>query len=1136
MSLQNNGSAPTKIFMQALSILLNNGFSPEDLGVRHLASAAEFLESCLALESGVTGFAPYVDSDADNTARAISTLARLGKPHSAQGLIIRYETREFFKTYTQDRSPSFRTNCLVLKAFLDLVPSNRDEQITQITKTVKFITNTWWTTNGLIEDDTNASPNYPIMLMADALMRLVDLHDQKSVSVLDDIILKDKVFVCLFQALTRTMQTQNQDGSWGRGQRCETTAYGILSMARMATLSSAPRIKMQIGQALENGRKYLAKNFKPAAEPDLIWNGKVATGSKVLYQAYVLAAQNAPTQLPKPGYNVESRFEVPLAKVAIQTKYYSRQPWFANIAEWQIQAFLVESYLFLPQLRDVRYAVFPKDNLMEDKYFDSIPFAWIASSTINERFIGPEFLFQMMVLTFLNRQFEEYAQNVIEVIFAGCAFEIEDVIHGIFEELENHKPKDQCFCDSTIGCKPHDSNAEAAVPTPMTEARAVLYRFISHIINHPYVLMASHQDQDQLRSELLIFLLGRISGSAARNVPAPTEDEAIAKTASPTASDHTSHQFSFAFLSCIVGNQKPGGIGLRLEFLETPEQQYLVADLCKRLSILSFMSTAAANGSSSEAPYQERTQTRSRATTVSSGHRTSFHSTMSSDSIGTASSSYSDGSDAHSPVSSVSSAPSRSPIRESFTKPPTSAPASAASGQMAQHTVQLNRLLAHERRCMNMCLESLTDAGISRRTYDVLKLFVDVSELAEQIFHDPNVGSYQANVAHQIIEKAKVIEKPCILEPPPVPPKRTQTQGSVSAARAALEIPPLRAIKRESHLPPVPSVPTISSRPQPSEPAQPPRVPTPNDLTPRAFSFITAEGPQLTPTQDDIKFKSAAQQLREFSFSKPSANERQSRRFSQSSVEMSRIERIMADIDGGNPRNSTLPLHPALRHKTSEQSLPQPRINPMLPVHPVPRRENTSIERISPFQTAPPMPEDVARARAEFVRKSTMRLDAQARVASSGAMPEDVETVRLAKARMSQIQRAESKAKAKARDAAAERERKRASCLQARAMAEAWITEPMPRSGTIKAADGKPKRGEKLGRAMTAQSSVGTKSDSDGLSLRSMTDSSAGSGWTKAPTATNNNGEFCIEAERERAAKLQRASRLAGSSRFKAPF
>lgn len=163
---------PTTVFeiTSVLTTLLDSGFIYRDLGTKTLNNAAMFLDNCLQLGSGVTGFAPYVEPDADNTAKAISTLCLLGHTVSPQGLIIRHEAREYFKTYTQDRTPSFVTNCRVLKALLDLLPAN-SEQMPQVEKIVKFLCNYWWTTNGDIEDPSVCRESAEGMLQADVPLR-----------------------------------------------------------------------------------------------------------------------------------------------------------------------------------------------------------------------------------------------------------------------------------------------------------------------------------------------------------------------------------------------------------------------------------------------------------------------------------------------------------------------------------------------------------------------------------------------------------------------------------------------------------------------------------------------------------------------------------------------------------------------------------------------------------------------------------------------------------------------------------------------------------------------------------------------------------------------------------------------------
>ncbi|KAK4694313.1 hypothetical protein P7C71_g3250, partial [Lecanoromycetidae sp. Uapishka_2] len=1087
---------PTSVFelTSLVATLLENGFTCKDLGARTLQSAANYLQDCLRSESGVTGFAPYVEPDADNTAKTISALCLLGQTVSPQGLILSYETRDYFKTYTQDRNPSFRTNCHVLKALLDLLPGNT-EQIVQINKLVTFLCNCWWTTNGRIEDQSNRSPNYPIMLMSEVFVRLIGLWERGIVPVPDDPVMQDKVIISLFQALTRTLQFQNPDGSWGSGG-CETTSYAIITLARLSSLSAAPRVRLQITQAIESGRKFLSKAFQPFSEPDHIWTGKTTSGSSVLYQAYVLAAMQAPIIKQQTGPTIESHFEISLAKLTIQTKYYAKQAWFGNVPEWLIQACLVESRLFLPQVRDVRYAVFPSDSLEEDKHFESIPFIWIAASNLDNRAIGAEFLFQMIVLAVLGRQFEDYMHNVVGVVFTGCLFEVEDIVYSIFQELELHS-KDQCFCDGHGGDR-------SSTATTISDVRSVLYRFISHILNHSYVLMASERDQTQLKSELLSFIISRISQLSGDSCEA-------------SSTDQTAHAYTFAFLGCMVGNQSSNGsVGLRRDFLNTPEQQYLAADLCRHMSIINFMSI---NAEEAKDEQSQPAQAHSRMTSIGSNGQpcTARPLSRSVSTASTISSAYSEANNSPvSPISSISSAPSSSPTTGLSPKMSSTLQHSMSPKQPSQESLQMVRLLDHERRCLKVCLESLSESGINQRTANVLKLFVDVTELSEQIYSDPNIGSScHPTTANEVIEQA------CMLQPPPVPPK--SSRGSVAAARAALTIPPL-ATKQTSYqnphvnhlaergpsIPPIPPPKTKLAIPQPlkaqrsrTRPASPIRVqqlqrsrtrpvspemvpqtqppfsrsssslPTPEvqavvsrrtspQPTTHIRSVITrpmssrptsvaqsfAEGDErtLTPGLDDRSASPLATE-REWSWNKkPSYPPRRSSRSPRASSEISRIERIMKDID-------EVKIEPR-----------SPKLN----------NERRTTSETDAFWTQP-------------ITKP--KIDAHHRLSSAAS--NDAEAIKLAKARVQMQRRVDHDA-----------HRKVTVDLQNQA---------------------------KQGIAPADRTPV---SESLEVKRRSTAPESGNGGWVKAPPPSVN--EMPMERDVQ-ARKLHRASRL-GGPRWKAPF
>ena len=620
--------------------------------------------------------------------------------------------------------------------------------------------------------------------------------------------------------------------------------------------------------------------------------GKTTFGSSTLHQAYILAALKTPIPKQQSGPTIESHFEIPLAKVTIQTKYYCRQAWFSTTPEWLVQASLIEGHLFLPQIKDMRYAVFPSDNLTEDQHFRYIPFMWIAANGIKKSFIGAEFLYQMMVLSVLDRQFDEYMENVVCEVFAGCMFEIEDIIQSIFRELETYS-KDQCVCSD------QDDTSRSSTATAISDVRSVLYRFISHILNHPYVLLASTHDQAQLIFELQSFLLSRVSQLSG---PCPTEGAQPAKA--PT--DQTAHSYKFAFLTCIVGNQDHGsGVGLRKDFLGSPEQQYLAADLIRHISIISFLSSNAGEQRPLPAPNAAKLR---KASFGSS--RLSCDRSVSSTSM--ASSNYSEEAFSPiSPVSSVSSASSGGPNPSGYPGRSSSLPFQSTS-VASEHSWQLDRLLRHERRSLNLCLNSLQESGVERPTANVLKLFMNATELSEHIYRDSNIGGcFQPTTANEVIEQA------CVLNSPLVTSKQDSQKGSVAAARAAIAVPSLVAKPKSRSASVVDSV-TILPEIIP---------PLPLRSSSRAPSLDQSDDRTLIPGQDESP-SSAVPVARDWSWNKPIMPKR---RTSRASAEVNRIERIMSDMDSIEIQ----PKHRPENHRrtTSENDTGRVPQQPKIDVH-----------------------------------------------------------------------------------------------------------------------------------------------------------------------------------------------------------
>ena len=951
---------PANIFevSSSLSTLLSNGLDISHLGEGCIQSLVDLLEVCLSIEGGVIGVAPNLEPEAGITAKVLSTLCLLGRAPSAEGLIAKFDAGDHFKNKAEDLKPGFSTNCLVLKAFLELVPDCSQSE--RIEKLVRYIEHYWWATNGQIEETTNLSPTYPTMLMVDAFTHLVDLWDKDQAPFTHNLAVKDKVIICLYQALTRVLQIQNLDGSWGCGRRCETTAYAILTLAKLSGTSSAPSVRTQITHAIEAGRHFLVQNFADATEPEHIWCGKTTAGSRIVSQAHIIAALEAPVSMHI-SRSVEIMYQMPLAKLAVHTKYFARQPWFAHMQEWQVQACLVQSQLFLPQLKSIRHVIFPKESVQEDRYFETIPFVWLATNIYRQRLVAPEYLYQMMTLTFLNRQLSDYLSHHASGTFAGCLSELEDIVHRIFEHYELSEGRDGYY--DSFDPSSMRSSTSTVMNTALSEVHTILSKFVAHTLDHPYVVMASITDQAKLRSELLAFLIGKLHRESDKSSAAsPSSDVDL-------SGDQTHHNYTFAFLSCLVGNQRASGTqDAPLDFLETPEQQYLASAMCKHISVINFLSSNANERSAVTRGNSPRPTTPGSQWSWNRRGQNSSISSMSTTST------YSNGGVSPASVlsSNSSAPPSVSPMSEHFIT-------NRSSPNSASNALQFLRLLIHERRCLDVCLQDLNAAAICSRTANVIGLFSDVSDLASQVFCDPNIGSFQ-----QPMTASEVIEQACNLQPAPVRSKRSVRKGSVGRARAGLtlEVPKPKheiTIKQAPPIEPpvvkigVPKlnmpeskheVPDNQTHQKPPALRDPPKQKSNKQkkqvMHPRFTSLQDAEYPQPRSAP-------ATQQSFELDPSFPVPHIDPSR----NSIEMSRIEKIMSEMGEGDKSNSTPSSGATLKTKDGSHHSPQTR-----------GRAATTGESI-------------------YMLPSNRNLEAQRRLHSAPTLPSpDSEGIRMAKARL----------------------------------------------------------------------------------------------------------------------------------------
>lgn len=95
--------------------------------------------------------APNIEPDADDTAKTVFALEKLGKIDVPWDSILKvFEGPSHFRTYKSERDPSFSANCNLLIALLHTRDLTR--VTTQIAKATSFLYDVWWNSTGHIQD------------------------------------------------------------------------------------------------------------------------------------------------------------------------------------------------------------------------------------------------------------------------------------------------------------------------------------------------------------------------------------------------------------------------------------------------------------------------------------------------------------------------------------------------------------------------------------------------------------------------------------------------------------------------------------------------------------------------------------------------------------------------------------------------------------------------------------------------------------------------------------------------------------------------------------------------------------------------------------------------------------------------
>jgi hypothetical protein len=378
------------------------------------------------------------------------------------------------------------------------------------------------------------------------------------------------------QILTRLLREQQSDGSWGTRSSHEETAYGLIALKCVSSSHWAPSISSRASESILKATVFLEQRSPKWSEAEYLWIEKVTYCSPDLSQAYCIAALKCPG--PQQEVTLKSFHKVSSKAVQKYTGFFHGLPLFSNTPEWLLQLSITESFLVRSQLENHHVEIFPQRETPTQRYLDYIPITWVATNNVLPSKLDNNSLFEMMVLSIVNFQADEYMEATVTPLFQYNLQPIRDIIISL----------------NTAGSTQSNGHLANGISnsskSSITQVKEVLSKFITHIMTRKKVQQAPPSTQQELRASLTTFLLAHIT-QIEDNTRLHKQSELPSNYDTPilpqlsyfnwvrtTSAEHTSCPFSFIFFQCLISSTEGENA------LHTTRQKYLVDDLCRHLA------------------------------------------------------------------------------------------------------------------------------------------------------------------------------------------------------------------------------------------------------------------------------------------------------------------------------------------------------------------------------------------------------------------------------------------------------------------------------------------------------------------------------------------------------------------------
>lgn len=633
---------PTPIFETTwiVSILQANGYDIDEFPSENMGTICAYLQRTFDNQQGLVGFAPGFLPDADDTSMIVLALAHLCTEVDVSSLIDYSEITTHFKTYKLERDPSVSANSNVLRALLTSPFPGR--YMTQIEKAVRFMLSCW--DDGNLHDKWNLAAEYSEMLLASALVRLMRVWDSGLLESFPRALVAIHVPIALCQLLSKTLGRQLEDGSWHRSP--ERTAYSVLLLSKALALPWPVSMRQYCHAALLKGRNYLACCAGRWGDGDDIWIEKVTYRLPILSETYCVSAMRASIDQESWSNEVYRVFTAAEVKLQMMSRFFGTLPLFQNTQGRTMVFAIMEGKLYSEFLKIVRLDIFPRDEIRmtEDKYLNYIPVAWTTVNAAAGFPLSANEMWEMMVLSMLNYQADEYMESVVANLpdsrLAELKFMISDeCVDGLSVKPPLFQSSDLSQ-NSPLSLTPPVSEHSSQPSTPSTAGvvTEVLKRYIRQIRSHFCVAGATESAQRQVAEELYKFLLAhlahnadnarlRMSSNGNQSGQVPMVEWSEGTSSQPyfdwvrsTGANDTSCPYSFTFFCCLLSK---GGSYC----LSSPKTQYFgramavhLATMCRQYNDYGSHERDALEGNLNSLDFAEFTNSLSvSASTVSAG-------------------------------------------------------------------------------------------------------------------------------------------------------------------------------------------------------------------------------------------------------------------------------------------------------------------------------------------------------------------------------------------------------------------------------------------------------------------------------------------------------------------------------------